>query len=263
MIPSAYISEWRATAPWISDAQVEHDLVIERAILAIYSHPFLAERLAFRGGTALHKLIFRPQARYSEDIDLVQLHPGGIGPVLDALREALSFLPGDPQRANRVHESRLIYRFESEIEPVLRLRLKVEINTREHRSLFGIHHAPFVLESRWHSGATIIRTYEAEELLGTKLRALFQRKKGRDLFDLWYALTHASLDTDKIIQAFLFYLENEGMTITRRAMEENLDAKLADASFAGDLHGLLRPEIRFDQAEAAAVVRQHLISRIP
>jgi len=44
--------------------EVEHDLVISRALVELFSDPVLGERLAFRGGTALHKLFLRPPARY-------------------------------------------------------------------------------------------------------------------------------------------------------------------------------------------------------
>jgi len=65
MIPQAYIAAWRKKAPWQEDFQVEQDLIIERALMAIYDAPYLKERLAFRGGTALHKLYLSPAARYS------------------------------------------------------------------------------------------------------------------------------------------------------------------------------------------------------
>lgn len=80
MIPKDFITEWRDRAPWISDHQVEQDLVISRALVELYARPTIANALAFRGGAALYKLHFRPAARYSEDIDLVQTEPGGIGP---------------------------------------------------------------------------------------------------------------------------------------------------------------------------------------
>jgi hypothetical protein len=53
MSPRDYITEWRKEAPWVADAQVEQDLVISRALVAIFPHPLLAGSLAFRGGTAL------------------------------------------------------------------------------------------------------------------------------------------------------------------------------------------------------------------
>ena len=96
LIPRAHIVEWRSLVPWISDAQVEQDLIISRALVAIFQNPFLAARLAFRGGTALHKLYFDIPRRYSEDIDLVQIIPAPIGQVIDTLQQ---FLNGfHPQR---------------------------------------------------------------------------------------------------------------------------------------------------------------------
>ena len=41
----------------------------------------------------MHKLYFSPQARYSEDIDLVQVAPGPFDEIFDHLKIALSFLP--------------------------------------------------------------------------------------------------------------------------------------------------------------------------
>ena len=89
MIPRDYITQWRKWAPWSEDFQVEQDLVISRALVAVYSDSVLAEALAFRGGTALYKLYLTPPARYSEDIDLVQVEPGPAGPLMDRLRSAL------------------------------------------------------------------------------------------------------------------------------------------------------------------------------
>ena len=97
MIPRDYITEWRAQAPWVDDFQVEQDLVISRALVAIFSHPLLSKSLAFRGGTALYKLHLKPPARYSEDIDLVQVDAEPAGPIMDAMRQVLNPWLGDPR----------------------------------------------------------------------------------------------------------------------------------------------------------------------
>jgi len=65
MIPQAFIYEWRQTAPWKTNDQVEQDLVICRALVELFSDDFLSSNLALRGGTALHKLFISPQNRYS------------------------------------------------------------------------------------------------------------------------------------------------------------------------------------------------------
>ena len=89
MIPRDYITEWRSQAPWVQDIQVEQDLVICRALVQIFTHPVLSKALAFRGGTALYKLYITPAARYSEDIDLVQVRAEPAGAVMKALRLCL------------------------------------------------------------------------------------------------------------------------------------------------------------------------------
>ena len=93
MIDRKSIMQWGETHPWNNKAFVEQDLVICRALVAIYSDPFLSNVLAFRGGTALHKLFLAPQVRYSEDIDLVQIVPGPIKPIVERLDKALEWLP--------------------------------------------------------------------------------------------------------------------------------------------------------------------------
>lgn len=100
MIPRANITAWRSHAPWLTDAQVEQDLVLSRALAEIYSDQELSDKLAFRGGTALHKLFINPAGRYSEDIDLVQIDEGPIGPIFEKLRDVLNPWLGAP-RYNR------------------------------------------------------------------------------------------------------------------------------------------------------------------
>lgn len=45
-------------------------------------------------------------------------------------------------------------------------------------------------------------SYDREELLATKLRALLQRNKNRDLFDLNEALLLPGLDHDRLVHFF-------------------------------------------------------------
>lgn len=137
MIPRDYITEWRAQAPWVQDFQVEQDLVISRALVEIFSHPVLKDALAFRGGTALYKLYLRPPARYSEDIDLVQMRAEPAGPMMEALRAVLDPWLGKPQWKQTEGRVTFNYRFGSEGTPPVPLKLKVETNSREHFAVYG------------------------------------------------------------------------------------------------------------------------------
>jgi len=262
LIPRDYISEWREHAPWISDAQVEQDLVISRALVETFRVPELAPALAFRGGTALFKLHLRPPARYSEDIDLVQVAAQPIGKTVDAMRAVLDPWLGSPNYERKENSFKLVYRFQSEEQPPKRMRLKIEINSREHFTEHGHVEHPFAVQSRWWKGKTNITTFSLEELLGTKLRALFQRRKGRDLFDLWYALEKGSANSEKILSCFHRYMRESGQKITRAAFEENLAAKLLDDLFLADITPLLRPGISWDLEQAAHVVSDRLLSHL-
>ena len=163
MIPRDYITEWRVEAPWVQDSQVEQDLVISRALVEIFSHPLLSKSLAFRGGTALYKLHIRPAARYSEDIDLVQIEAEPAGPVMEALREVLDPWLGKPNWKQGEGRVTFVYRFESEETPPLTLRLKVEINSREHFSVYGINAVPFSVASQWFEGSCTISMRRRKE----------------------------------------------------------------------------------------------------
>lgn len=280
MIPRAQIVAWRARAPWSTDAQVEQDLVLSRALVELYSDDDLRDLLAFRGGTALHKLYLNPPARYSEDLDFVQLHGAPAGAMISAIRRRLDSWLGAPRRARSTHTVTLTYRFASEIAPVTPLRLKIEINSREHFNVLDHEMKVLDVENGWFSGRASIRTYALEELLGTKLRALYQRSKGRDLFDLAVAIEGVpDIDRAAIVRCFTRYTEHQGVRISRSQFEENLAAKLDDPGFGKDVDVLLATVVSastlpllanvpvkspgFDAKKAAADVRDALIGRIP
>lgn len=258
MIQRSYLAEWRKHAPWPLATQVEQDLVLSRAIVEIFSDPLLQSTLAFRGGTALHKLYLTPAARYSEDIDLVQMHPGPIGPAMTALRTRLDPWLGVPKWKQNDGRVTFIYRFDSETEPVTKMRLKVEINTREHFAVHDWVAHPFSVENAWFTGQTQVTTYLLEELLGTK---------GRDLFDLAHTLSERpALDLERVTTCFRRYILEGKTPISRGEFEANLDAKQALSSFGEDIQILLRQDTKqmdtFSVVEALKKVRQHFIERL-
>lgn len=262
MIPKAYLTEWQDSAPWNTSAMVEQDLIISRAIVEIFSHPLLAEHLAFRGGTALHKLFLLPSSRYSEDIDLVQIIAGPIGPVFDALRDKLSPWLGTPQRKQGPGVVNLIYRVRSEDVPPATIRLKIEINSREHFTAFGVKKRPYAVSSRWFSGNCEISTYALEELLGTKMRALYQRRKGRDLFDLWLGLTRGKANPDSIVKCFKKYMEASELRVSAKEYRMNMEAKINLPEFRSDTEELLHAEVNYSIDEAYGLFDREVLSML-
>ncbi|GHT46370.1 hypothetical protein AGMMS49965_23890 [Bacteroidia bacterium] len=262
MIPKNAISEWTNTVPWIDINNVEQDLIICRALVAIYNDDFLASRLAFRGGTALHKLYISPQSRYSEDIDLVQIMPENVGAILDKLREVLSFL-GKPIVKQKKNNNTMVFRVNSTFPPVTPIKLKVEINCKEHFNVLGLVKIPFSVKNQWFTGDCGITTYQLDELVGTKLRALYQRKKGRDLFDLQRALENPNLNPDNVIKCYRDYISfSDGESPSKAVYLANMEEKMQEEIFLNDTQGLLRPSLGFEPQEAWKVVRERLIEKI-
>jgi predicted nucleotidyltransferase component of viral defense system len=263
MIPYANIVEWRATtAPWVDDAQVEQDLVLSRAILLVFNDDWLRARLAFRGGTVLHKCLLAPAARYSNDIDLVMTEAGPIGPVFDRLRQVLAWL-GEGKTKLSANLGTITFAFATEGRVPPSMKLKVEINYSEHEPLFGFHSARYEIQNTWCTGMTSLRTYELDELLGTKLRALHQRRKGRDLFDLDLALRRESVSPERIRAAFLHYMQSEPGPLYRHDVEATLAAKMTNDAFLNDIRPLLRPDVVYNAREAYERVGDTLITPLP
>jgi predicted nucleotidyltransferase component of viral defense system len=263
MIPQRYIEEWKISAPWPNDAQVEQDLIIARALVEIFSDDMLRESLAFRGGTALHKLYLQPQTRYSEDIDLVQIKPEPINPILKRIRERLSFMGTKRTVKQHIHNNTIVYRFETEIQPIINMRLKIEINTREHFDVLGMKLIPYQVKNGWFSGECNLNCYELEELLGTKLRALYQRRKGRDLFDLYWTLSNHEIDEEKVVRCYKTYMKySVKQPPSIKQFLANIEEKMTDIEFIQDIHIILKPGVDYNNETAWSLVNEKLISKI-
>jgi predicted nucleotidyltransferase component of viral defense system len=134
---------------------------------------------------------------------------------------------------------------------------------REHFNVLGIKQIPFKVENTWFKGECTLSGYELEELLGTKLRALYQRKKGRDLFDLYWALANHDLDVKKIIRCYSAYMNfSVNQPPTRREVLLNMEAKMNDKEFANDIHVILRPGIEYNNDKAYELIKKELIEQI-
>ncbi len=255
MIERFYLSEWRQSVPWIADYQVEQDLIISRALINLHERKNIRENLIFRGGTSLNKLFFKPPLRYSEDIDLVQIKSQPIGPLIADIRVALAWL-GQPKGKLTNRSAKLLYQYTS-VDNVRR-KLKIEINTTEHFNVYELSDHEFILNSSWFSGSSLIRTYQLNELIGTKLRALYQRNKGRDLFDIWYVLKMNLVDCQAVVDVFNKYCGYQKLSVTRAMFEKNLFEKKQSNDFASDVINLITDPSSWLKEEAFQMIDEKL-----
>ena len=263
MIPSFALNEWRQQAPWTTSAMVEQDLVIARALTELYNNPVVNATFAFRGRTALNKVFFKPAARYSEDIDLVQIKRVPIGAALTEIRQTLHPSLGDARWKKKPDSVKLYYQYTREDNSHLKSKLKFDINTVEQMPIYGLHNYPIHLNNSWFQGATNLVSYQLEEALGSKLRALYQRLKGRDLFDLWYAHQQLSINSNQVLNVFENYSQRNGVRITQKQFSENLRQKIMRKEFVQDVVPLLHPSINWKHQEAYELVMDTYAAKLP
>lgn len=261
MIPNIFIQNWSNYVKWQTPAQIEQDLIISRALVDLYNNPHIKEALVFRGGTALNKLFINPSSRYSEDIDFVQKNADPIGQTIYIIREVLKPWLGDPKWKITQRSVKLIYKYESINKSAS--KLKIEINTTEHFQVLPLKIVPFSIDSGWFKGTADIITYEMDELIATKLRALYQRRKGRDLFDVWYVTTNRLINLNQVFDIFAKYCTYNGIKILREEFIKNLKQKKDNRDFYIDMSLLLPSKLEWHFEEAYQFVVDNVISRLP
>jgi predicted nucleotidyltransferase component of viral defense system len=263
---------------WPTLRQVEQDLILCRAMAALFNDRFLRTQIAMRGGTLLHKVHLAPASRYSEDIDLVVYGNRPEEHIRKALRRVLADVVGNPKTSvwdalglairNTVKPSRVLrmtYSVPSISEPGTELDIVVEANVTERTPHRQIVEIPFEFLFRDAPVKTLINGYEIHEMIGTKMRALFQRRRGRDLFDLYWALTLANppIDPTAVIESFQHYLTKEGNSAGRAEFIGILEAHLGDRGFCSDMDQLLRTGASYDAQEAGEYVKANLLKLLP
>jgi predicted nucleotidyltransferase component of viral defense system len=247
-------------------------------MVALFDDKFLSSQIAMRGGTLLHKVHLAPPARYSEDIDLVVVGTRPPDHIRQAIRRVLTDVLGTPKASvwdtlklairNTVKPSRVLrmtYAARSIIEPNRALEIVVEANVTERKPHRAVVEMPFSFPFRDKPVEMRIKGFDIHEMLGTKMRAMFQRKRGRDLFDLYWALTKSAkpIAPAAIIESFQHYMKQEGTTAGRSEFVAILDAHLKDRGFCSDTEQLLRSGITYDPQSAGRYVKAKLLSLLP
>lgn len=256
MIPDNSITEWSAYAPWATRAQIEQDLLLSRLMIEISNNDLLGKDLIFRGGTCLHKLHLSLPYRYSEDLDYVRENTNGIKDTFMELGRIASNIGFDSST-----EVTKIPKFfmRTTTSDGSNLKIKIEINAHERTFAHPRIRKKHIVTSSWFNDSADILTFQVEELVATKIRALYQRSKGRDIFDLWLALNVLNLDPMEIVSSFACY--NPGFTSKQAIV--NLRDKLKKEDFRQDLSLMLAEwPIGYEIDQAAEELIEKVLSKI-
>jgi predicted nucleotidyltransferase component of viral defense system len=262
--------------PWPNQKQVEQDLLLSQSMIALFSDDFLKTQIAMRGGTLLHKVYLSPAARYSEDIDLVVIGDRPENHINKSIRRVLTEILGEPSKSiwenvkltvrNAVKPSRVLrltYSVPSQIDPRGKpIEIVIEANVTERTPHRAITQMKFSHAFRGNETVTLMNGFDINEMLGTKMRAMFQRRRGRDLFDLYWVLTNSPIPVEpaSIIESFQYYMDQEGTIAKRGEFAGILMDHLKDRTFLAHMVPLLRTGITYDPLLAGDYVIINLLN---
>ena len=220
------VSEWG-----LSEEVVEKDYVLGWLLWGIGTDPVLSQQWVFKGGTCLKKCYIETY-RFSEDLDFTVLPRGPFRPddvaplllrVLSRITEAsgidFSTAPRLRLRPNAISTEGRVYYTGPRRTPQP-ARVKLDISADE------VVVRPPVLETISHPypdtfpGEGTVRCYSFDELFAEKIRAMAQRGRPRDLYDIVNLFRRADLR---------MYPD-----LIRSALQEKCAAKSIEVPTAGD-----------------------------
>lgn len=187
----------RANKAGLAEQVVEKDYVIGWLLWAIGSEPDLSDSWVFKGGTCLKKCYIETY-RFSEDLDFTVIPSGSLDAnrMKDALDHAVSratdesgidFRPGATRMdvgADGSSAEGRVYYVGPRNGPMA--RVKIDLRSDEHVA------RPSVLRPITHPysdslpSPAQVRCYGFEELFAEKIRAMGERSRPRDLYDIIY-----------------------------------------------------------------------------
>jgi predicted nucleotidyltransferase component of viral defense system len=221
----------------------ELDFRLIHALQAVYTDPFLRARLCLKGGTALNKLYLSGANRLSVDLDLNAMGPKEqVLQERTAIGEAVAAVltrqdPGYDLTYRWRYDQVTLYARYSPLTAAAPQRLKLEISFIERFAILGQVERPLLASPL--DEALVVNTFHPEELVSTKLRALFDRRKGRDIYDL-YRATDLHLKRPAIRKMVLYYFLRANKVFHYPTFVRNVVRKMAERGFSDDVRGLIR-----------------------
>lgn len=167
---------------------IEKDYVLSWVLFGIHEHPLLSEILVFKGGTCLKKCFFA-NYRFSEDLDFVLIDKSYLNAefFLQAFREVCSWI----QEASNIEFISNLFQFEEY------LKIKIDISSNESLVLKPENRKILHTYSDSLSNGGKIASYSFAEIFAEKIRALADRARPRDLFDVIHLNTQKEYTFDK------------------------------------------------------------------
>ena len=191
---------------------IEKDYVLGWVLHAISSSPF-SYKTSFKGGTALSKVYFPGNWRLSEDLDFTMTEGNELGAIgKDQFSEIPSILQEISGMQSRVHgnvysnKNYLQFRLQYD-GPISRNTVKIEFSSEK---FVGPVIRKEIPEAYDYANFSIL-SYSIENILSEKIRAILQRGKLRDYYDVWKLLKTIQFKPDYIKELFIKKCHSKGV----------------------------------------------------
>jgi predicted nucleotidyltransferase component of viral defense system len=175
-------------------------------------------------------------------------------PIGEAMAAALERQDSSYDLTYRGHYDQLtVYARFSPLSRTARQRLKLEVSFIERFAILGrversLVPSPFE--------PLTVNTYHLEELTSTKLRAFYDRRKGRDIYDL-FRITDHDLNQAAVRKMVLYYFYRANKVFHYPSFVSNVKLKVAERGFRDDVHSLVRHGTELDWETACQQVLAH------
>lgn len=184
---------------------VEKDFILSYIIKKIYESD-LKDKLVFKGGTALHKLYLHK--RVSIDLDFTEVKQTNIKKLKTVVED--KEINSKVKEINKTDNStKIVLNYASVLE--YKNSIIIDISKREKPILELI---TMNLKSPYFKDIEVL-TFQLEELIAEKIRAIIQRNKPRDYLDIYYIVSKKNFDIKKTIQIAKQKLKADKLDIER------------------------------------------------
>lgn len=234
MIPQEALSHWDDVVPWDDNRLVEQDLALTRLILDIANHPILLNKLSLKGGTCLHKLWLPEPWRYSEDLDYNRIVASNPLEIINSLKE-IAFDTGFKDTIFKQNKLFMHLWLIDALDDGQEFRVKIDIQREIKSDSSAYQYRQFAIDNPWCSKQASVRSNTAEDIVASKVLALFQRSRPRDLFDMWAAIKAGIVTYVDVASRFASYRPDNPERWNTSKAARSLMAKLSDPSYIVEL----------------------------
>lgn len=207
---------------------LEKDYVLGWVLFGV-TKTVISETLVFKGGTALSKIHFPWNWRLSEDLDFTVIHEDKWDKIKDALESDLPLIlekEGMETKIKEIHTNDGFFRAKLGYQgPISKGTIKIEISKEAFLGDVIRKQAPQMYRDYPKFDVTV---YSLENILAEKMRAIIERGKIRDYYDVWRVLGENSFNKSNVKSLFLSKCEGKKIKFTgvKQFFPDNIEQQL-------------------------------------